>query len=139
MRLSQSFTAEAYCEILDRQLLPYALDGSFRDGCFWFQHDLSPVHTARAVRKLLEERAVRTLDWPPKGADFNIIENVWGAIKQNMSHMNLGAATADELWLAITGEWQRLGEKEDFIKALYESLPRRMQAAINVNGACTRY
>ncbi|KAH7947704.1 hypothetical protein HPB52_015220 [Rhipicephalus sanguineus] len=105
VRLSRSFTAGAYCEILDSHLLPYALDGPFKDGCFWFQQDLSPVHTARAVRNLLEERD----------------------------------ASADELWFAIAGEWQRLGEKKDFIESLYESLPRRMQAAIRVDGACTRY
>lgn len=69
------------------------------------------MHTARAVRNLLEERAVLTLPWPPKGADFNIIENVWGQLKQTMSRMNLGDASADELWFAIAGEWQRLGEK----------------------------
>lgn len=97
VRLSQCFTAGAYCEILDSHLLRYALDGPFENGCFWFQQDLSPVHTTRAVRNLLEEHAVRTLDWPPKGADFNIIENVWGHLKQSMSRMNLGAASADEL------------------------------------------
>ncbi|KAL3189759.1 hypothetical protein MRX96_020788 [Rhipicephalus microplus] len=45
VRLSRSFTAGAYCEILDSHLLPYALDRPFKDGCFWFQQDLSPVHT----------------------------------------------------------------------------------------------
>lgn len=119
--------------------MPYALDGPFKDGCCFFQQDLSPVHTARAVQNLLQERAVCVLDWPPKGADFNPIENVWGAMKESLSHMNLGGASADELWLAITREWKRLGEKKDFVEALYESMPRRLQAAVHVDGAFTRY
>lgn len=84
VRLSPSFTADAYCEILDYHLVPYALDGPFKDGCYFFQHDRSPVHTARAVQNLLQERAVCVLDWPPKGADLNPIENVWGAMKESL-------------------------------------------------------
>ncbi|XP_070389482.1 uncharacterized protein [Dermacentor albipictus] len=139
IRLSPSFTAEAYCDILDYHLLPYALDGPFKDGCYFFQQDLSPVHTARAVAKLLQERGVRVLDWPPKGADFNVMENVWGMMKESLSKLNLGGASADELWLAITREWKRLGERRDFVDALYESIPRRVQAALRVDGAFGRY
>lgn len=58
-------------------MIPYALDGPFTDGNFVFQHYLTPVHTFRKVRSLLENRCVMELPWPAKGADMNIIEHVW--------------------------------------------------------------
>ncbi|KAH7949429.1 hypothetical protein HPB49_009726 [Dermacentor silvarum] len=54
--------------------------------------------------------------------------------------LNLQAsASADELWLAIKREWKRLGERRDFVDALYESIPRRLRAALRVDGAFARY
>lgn len=50
----------------------------------------------RKVKALLEERAVRLLEWTPKGADLNIIENVWGYLKSRISRCNY-ATTADDL------------------------------------------
>ncbi|EEC05391.1 transposable element tc1 transposase, putative, partial [Ixodes scapularis] len=81
VRIEGSFNAQCYCEILDNVLVPYILDGPFEVGCCLLQHDRSPVHTARSVSALLEDRAVRTLQWPPVGPDLNPIESVWGWMK----------------------------------------------------------
>ncbi|KAM7307395.1 putative transposable element tc1 transposase [Ixodes scapularis] len=101
LRIEGSLTSDSYCTIIDHVMLPYALDGSFSDGNYVLQHDLSPVHTSRKVRSLLEERCVTKLPWPPKGADMNIIEHVWGRIKVAMSRRPLHRASADELWEAV--------------------------------------
>lgn len=139
VRLPPAFNACAYCELLDVHLIPHALNGPFPDGCFLLQHDYSPIHTARAVQALLEERAVRVLDWTPKGADFNIIENVWGLLKQHMSRLNLVTATPDQLWRAIEAEWDQLRQRDGLVDSLYQSLPQRIAEAISVNGAFTSY
>lgn len=36
-------TAEVYNEIIDDVLLPFAINGPFPGGCFYFQHDASAV------------------------------------------------------------------------------------------------
>ncbi|KAH7982417.1 hypothetical protein HPB52_004688 [Rhipicephalus sanguineus] len=41
-------------------MIPYALDGTFPDGNFLFQQDLSPVHTAKIVEELLNMRGCGT-------------------------------------------------------------------------------
>lgn len=96
VRLPPNFNADSYCDLLEHYLLPYVLDGPFKDGIFLLQQDYSPAHTMRKVKALLEERAVRLLEWTPKGADLNIIENVWGYLKSRISRCNY-ATTADDL------------------------------------------
>lgn len=80
----------------------------------------------------LEERAMRVLDWTPKGADFYIIENVWGRMKHRMAKLNLITATSGDLWHAIEAEWNTLGEAGGYVESLYQSLPQRMTEAVNV-------
>ncbi|KAH6919451.1 hypothetical protein HPB50_029560 [Hyalomma asiaticum] len=78
-----------------------------------------------------------TLDWPPKGADMNVIENVWGILKHNLSKMGLHTATPDELWQAIKSEREKLKAYSDVVPALYDSLPRRMSAVVEPCGDFT--
>ncbi|KAH7983294.1 hypothetical protein HPB52_010664 [Rhipicephalus sanguineus] len=42
-----------YANIVEYVLIPYALDGPFPDGHNYYQHDLSPVHTAKRVKQLI--------------------------------------------------------------------------------------
>ncbi|KAK8787356.1 hypothetical protein V5799_022868 [Amblyomma americanum] len=48
-RIDGTLTADKYQDIIEQVLIPYTLDGPFPDGCFLFQHDRSPIHTARYV------------------------------------------------------------------------------------------
>lgn len=131
--------AEDYITIIDHQLIPHILEGPYSDGHFVLQHDLSPIHMAHAVTAHLESLGMMTLDWPPKGADMSIIENVRGVLKANLSKMGLHTAAANELWEAIRSQWEELKADRDLVLALYNSLPRRMSAVVEVSGGFTRY
>ncbi|KAM7302130.1 putative transposable element tc1 transposase [Ixodes scapularis] len=120
-------------------MLPYALDGPFPDGNFVFQHDLSPVHTSRKVRSLLEERCVTELPWHPKRSRYEYHRTRLGRIKVAMSRHPLHRASADELWEAVRGEWERLRGEPGFVDVLYDSLPNRMRAVVVGQGRMTRY
>ncbi|KAM7283455.1 putative transposable element tc1 transposase [Ixodes scapularis] len=72
---------------------------------------------------LLEDRCLTKLPWPPKGADLNIIEDVWRRIKVTMSLCSLPRATAAELWDVVRREWQRLRAEPGFVAALCDTLP----------------
>ncbi|KAH7956587.1 hypothetical protein HPB52_010877 [Rhipicephalus sanguineus] len=139
VRINGSFTASAYCRLLQEVLVPYALEGPFEDGCYQLQHDRSPIHTARMVATVLENLAIRTLPWPPVGADLNPIENVWGIVKSRLSARRLSSATSEALWQAVSEEWERLRLTPEVVVRLYESMPRRVQAVIAANGNLTRY
>lgn len=64
------------CTLLEHQMIPYVLNGPHPDGCYFFQQDLSPVHTSKDMARLLKERGVMQLQWCAKGANMNITEHV---------------------------------------------------------------
>ncbi|XP_049268775.1 Down syndrome cell adhesion molecule-like protein 1 homolog [Rhipicephalus sanguineus] len=94
-------------------------------------HDRSPVHTAKKVDRLLQQRGVTVLMWPPQSPDLNIIENVWGRMKTSLSRLGLHGKSADDLWAAVNEEWERLKCDSSFTEALYRSLPERMKAVVD--------
>ncbi|KAM7300536.1 hypothetical protein ISCGN_016148 [Ixodes scapularis] len=107
---------------------------------FLLQLDRSPVHQVGTVKRILEQRAINVLPWPPGGVDLNIIENVWGILKKRLSRRNLVDSSMGTLESAIREEWDRLWHFRDtLVRNLYESLPRRMQVVIETNGAYTRH
>lgn len=53
VRIQGKFRAERYCDILKDVALPYLAHGPFPDEDYVFQHDRSPVHTAKKVEALL--------------------------------------------------------------------------------------
>ncbi|KAG0439832.1 hypothetical protein HPB47_016517 [Ixodes persulcatus] len=69
-----------------------------------------PFITARDIRGELglNERGVAVMPWPPKGADMNPIENIWGNMKIQLSRRGLHSVTTDQLWDAVKEEWDRL-------------------------------
>ncbi|KAL1480454.1 hypothetical protein MTO96_034717 [Rhipicephalus appendiculatus] len=133
VRLDGRFTAAAYRDHLRTVLISYASNGPFKDSLFYFQHERSPVHTAAPVTRLLEERCAMVLDWPPEGADMNIIENVWAEIMKTLSRRPLHKCSSDALWAAVEEEWQKLA-RSSVADSLYASVPRRMDVVLASRG-----
>ncbi|KAH6924396.1 hypothetical protein HPB50_016667 [Hyalomma asiaticum] len=107
---------DTYLSIIEEE--PHVLDGAFPDGCFTLQQDLSPVHTSRAAKDRLEGLCVMVADCPPLEADMNIIENMWGIMKNKLSRKWLHNAGCDELRRNVQAEWDLLKMDRDVIPAL---------------------
>lgn len=137
-RIRGHLSSEQYCNILNNVLLPYA-SRLFPDGDYLFQQDRSPLHTARAVKEFQAEQHMQLLEWPPKGADLNVIENVWGRLKASLARKPLYSATSDQLWAQVSNEWERLKADREYVRSLYDSLPSRIAAVVAVSGHMTRY
>ncbi|XP_077519788.1 uncharacterized protein LOC144129498 [Amblyomma americanum] len=73
------------------------------------------------------------------GADLNIIENVWGILKSNLSKMSLHDASPDDLWEAVKSEWDALKDDMNLVPALFDSLPRRIAGVAQSGGEFQRY
>ncbi|KAH6939095.1 hypothetical protein HPB50_015737 [Hyalomma asiaticum] len=106
-RIRGHLSSEQYCNILNKVLLPYA-SSLFPDGNYLFQQDRSPIHTARVVKGFQAEQHIQLLERPPKGADLNVIENVWGHLKAALAKKPLYSATSDQLWAQVNNERKRL-------------------------------
>ena len=59
-----------------------------------FQHDLTPHHSSRKVKKAIEELEINMLQWPWKSPDLNPVENIQGVIEDRLGKMD-----------CLTNEW----------------------------------
>ncbi len=91
--LKTNVTAHIYQEILEHFMLPSA-DQLFKDVDLIFQQDLTPAHTAKSTKSLLNEHGVGVLDWSANSPDLNI-ENLWDIVKRKIR--NKRPKNADEL------------------------------------------
>ena len=128
------FNSEQYIEILDEVMLPTVRAMNFPwPERFYFQHDRSPVHTSRIVRTWFEEHPdFDLLYWPPKGCDFNPIENLWGIM---VSEWELrGERNTNELMGHIREVWEGIRNRPNLTHNLIANMHRRLQYVIDANG-----
>ncbi|KAH7977742.1 hypothetical protein HPB49_003360 [Dermacentor silvarum] len=134
VRIQGALTADKCSNILYTVGLPHITSHITPQHDCIFQHDRSPVDTAKKVDRLLQQRGVTVIMWPPQSPDLNIIENVWGRMKTSLSRLGLHGKSADDLWAAVNEEWERLKCDSSFTEAQYRSLPERMKAVIAGGG-----
>ena len=92
---------------------------------------LPSLHQSSSRRKKIKVLQ----DWPAQSPDMNIIEHVWGRMKEEA--WKTKPKNLDELWEACKTAFFAI--PDDFINKLYESLPNRMDAVLQAHGSHTRY
>jgi len=123
-------------DILKTTILPYKQE---HDDMV-LMHDGAAAHRANYVKEWLKRQNIRVLPWPSTSPDLNIIENFWNLLKEEIGPLNhVGPNQKEKLWEIITAAWDRLGERMDVIKNLYESMNKRMEMVIERGGAQTKY
>lgn len=125
----ETLNTEYYIENILSEYIPEG------DETFVFMHDRATIHFSKNTVKFLANRNVKVLDWPPKGADINPIENVWAEVERKTKYRH--AANADELWIEISRAFRELGY--EYVQKLIDSMPRRLEAVIKANGDWTKY
>jgi transposase len=103
-----------------------------------FMQDNAPIHMAEIVTAELQESGINAIVWPPYSPDLNPIEHVWAWVKDWINEKwpqarNTGyilMEQIEEAWKAVPA---------DFLRKLIESMPRRCEDVIAVNGLHTRY
>ena len=96
------------------------------------QQDGAPSHTSISTSKFLKAKKIKVLqDWPAQSPDMNIIEHVWGRMKEET--WKTKPKNLDELWEACKTAFFAI--PDDFINKLYES----MDAVLQAHGSHTRY
>lgn len=92
-RLS-SVTSDNYRRCILPRVVPYILKKRLT-----FQQDGAKPHTAKATKKYLAGKKVKTLDWPARSPDLNPIENFWALLASRVAQEF--PQTCDDLRLAI--------------------------------------
>ena len=86
----------------------------------------------------IEEKGLLVMkDWPPNSPDLNLIENVWGVIKQNLQKRRPRPYKEADMKKAALEEWQAVDQAQ--IMAFCESMPRRIMNVIIAEGGLTHY
>ena len=69
---------------------------------------------------------------------MNPIENAWDLLKYEMGKLPT-ATSRKQLKTRIMQAWAALGEREDVLKNLCDSMPRRIEALVAAKGGNTKY
>lgn len=102
-----------------------------------FQQDNAPIHKARIVTAWLEEHNIRTLSWPARSPDLNIIENFWGELARRVYGSGRQYDSVQDLKTSIVNEWVNI--PVNTVQNLYTSIPNRLLEVIKHNGGSTHY
>lgn len=99
--------------------------------------DRSPIHTSRAVQRWFDAHPdIVLLDWPPKGADCNPIENLWAHMVRDWG---VEEKTKDAVRRKAIDVWEGVRRNPDICSRLVDSTPDRLRAVIAADGGWTRY
>lgn len=141
-KIDGKMDANLYCEILRRNLLPTIDACSIlpefpaRDKLI-FQQDNDPKHTSSKAKKFFQENNIKLLQWPAQSPDLNPIEHLWHHLKCKIGKLPRKPKGILELWEIVQAEWEKIDPS--YVKALIESLPRRVEAVIKAKGLQTKY
>ncbi|GFV50809.1 transposable element Tc1 transposase [Trichonephila clavipes] len=102
-----------------------------------FQQDNARPHVAKTVKSYLDSQQVQLLPWPAYSPDISKIEHEWDIVGRRIARDLRPVASTDELWLRIQTIWNTLPQTD--IKNLFNSMPRRVAAAIAARSGHTKY
>uniref|UniRef100_H2MQU8 Tc1-like transposase DDE domain-containing protein n=1 Tax=Oryzias latipes TaxID=8090 RepID=H2MQU8_ORYLA len=129
-RVEGNINSLKYQEVLATSSIPNHKRGQI------LQQDGAPSHTSISTSKFLKAKKMKVLqDRPAQSPDMNIIEHVWGRMKEGA--WKTKPKNLDELWEAWKTAFFAI--PDDFIHKLYESLSNRMDAVLQAPGSHTRY
>lgn len=135
-----SLRSELCINQFDKQtsLLATVRAKGYEQGRWIFQQDNDSKHTAHATRDWIRQHGIITIAWPPDSPDLSCIENAWAELERRVTRRVPRPSTEDQLWAALQLEWYS-PSFDTYVKELYASVPRRIQALLDCNGWWTKY
>jgi len=104
---------------------------------FSVQDDGASIHTAKIIKAYKDQNGMKTMSWPPKSPDLNIIENLWAILKHNIRKEVNNIETIEDLKAVIVKCWDNI--PLSYVRSLYTSMPRRCRMVSVLKGHRTKY
>lgn len=132
-RIQGTMNKEMYRDILQKHMLPFAKRHMGRK---WiFQQDNDPKHTSKLIKSWFTQTKTRLMEWPSQSPDLNPIEHLWNELKRSVAGHKF--SNADHLYQTLVEKWNDITPQT--IENLLRSMPKRMQAVIDLKGYATKY
>ena len=95
-----------------------------------FQQDGASSHSAKDTQKYLDGKGIKTCDWSSHSPDMNMIEHVWGAMKQLVAERM--PRTDQELAEAVQAVWDEYPQEK--INHMVERWHHKLRRVVNTSG-----
>ena len=136
-QIDGNMDSKKYISILEEAYLGTLENLHAKRHDFTLQADKDPKHTSKAAQAWLKGNGIPTLDWPANSPDINIIENLWAYLDNRIRAHPRNLSNSTELWNVLQEEWYKI--PLEYVKNLYESLPRRVEEVYSAKGGNTSY
>jgi len=103
----------------------------------YLQQDNDPKHTSKYTQEWISGQEIESIGWAACSPDMSIIEHVWRDVDVRLRARVIQPMNRQELMRALTEEWY--STPASYIKALYDSMPRRVEALLKAKGGFTKY
>ena len=124
-----TFNAKGYIDMM-KALKPY-LDKRYPDRDYVIIQDHAPQHKAKVSKEAVEQMGLPILtDYTPQSWDQNIIENVWGMFRNELTGKK--AKCTDGWYAAYRAAWGEV--KQGSINQLVDGMQARMESIIDAKG-----
>jgi RNAse (barnase) inhibitor barstar len=77
------------------------------------------------------------MGWPVNSPDLSPIENVWSYFKYHLDQYENDPKDLDDLWDRVQDIWNMI--PVEYLRGLYESMPKRMQSLYRNRGGRIAY
>jgi len=136
-RVEGRMNAKQYVSILEESFLGLIRNPNLHVRNIIFQKDNDPKHTSKLAQAWFKTNKIQLLPWAPSSPDQNIIEPVWDYLDRRIRARLVQPTNLDQLWEALQEEWAKIDIH--YIRKLYESIPRRVNALLRAKGSWTKY
>ena len=125
---------------LYREVLSKHLRYSMRKtGTKIFQQDRAPCHKLRLMMAWFKKQGITLLDWPGQSPDMNPIKNLWTAFKRILYQKFKPPRNLAQLEFNMRKAWKLLGKDKELLFNLCDSMERRIDRLVEVEGGHTKY
>lgn len=136
-RLPDKINAVTYIDVLQDYVFASRDHYSMNPAKFKFQQDNARIHTAKITRDFIKKLRIPVIEWPVNSPDLNPIETVWAHLKKQLDRYPNAPKNMDELWERVQDIWTEI--TPEYLRKLYESMPKRMKDLYHAKGDHIKY
>lgn len=129
VQIPANYKSQDYCVALNQVLPARSV----------LMHDRHPVHKSAVTQLELKKRKVRALLLPPRAADLNPMENLWGVLVSLVYRGTKVYQTRSTLTHAVKQAWAAVQQDGELRENLVRSMPARVADVVARKGDFTHY